>query len=111
MNINCKFVIDKTNTIADVDGLYRDNACIHISGVTNILSFYMIEKRFRITYDNHGSGGNTFIVQITSGHDICFGQPKRGLYYYDPTHDTSRRGTIMVNEASPKMSPATTPLL
>ena len=32
-----------------------------------------------------------------------------GLYYYDPTDDTSFRGTVMVNAASTRMLPATAP--
>ena len=72
MSIHCNAGIAKTKTIADVAGLDRDTAWIHPSGVTNIISLSMIEKRFRITYDNNGSGGNIFIVHISPGHDIRF---------------------------------------
>ena len=110
INIHCNAVIANTKTISDVAGLYGDTAWIHPSEVTNVLSLSMIEKRFRITYDNHGSGGNAFIIHISPGHDIRFRQYKRGLYYYDPTDYTSRLVTLMVNTASPRMLPATAPL-
>ena len=70
----------------------------------------MIEKRFCITYGNHISGANAFIIKIILGHYIYFRQSKRGMYYYDPTDSTSRRGTLMVNTASPSMLPDTAPL-
>ena len=81
ISIHCNAVIAKTKTIADVSGLDGDTAWIHPSGVTNVLSLNMIEKRFHITYDNHSSGGNAFIVHISPVHDICFRQSKMGLYY------------------------------
>ena len=80
MSIHCNSGISKTNTIADVADLDGDTASIHTSGVTKILSLYIISKRFRIKYYNHGSDGNTFIVHISPGNDIRFRQSKRGLY-------------------------------
>ena len=80
MNIHCNTGIDKTKTINGVDDLDRDTVCIHPSGLTKILSLSMIEKRFRITYDNHGSVRNAFIVHIGLGNGIHFRHSKRGLY-------------------------------
>ena len=70
MNTHCNAIIANTKTIADVDDLDGDTLWIHPSRVTNVLSLSMIEKFFRIRYDNHISGGNAFIVHITPGHDI-----------------------------------------
>ena len=70
----------------------------------------MIEKRFRITYDNKGSGRNKFIVHISTGYNIHFRQSKQGMYYYNFTEDTSCRVTVIINAASTRMLPATAPL-
>ena len=110
MSIHCNYGITNTKTIADVSGLDGDTLWIHPSGATSVISFFIVEKRLRIKYDNNGSVGNASIVHIGPGHGICFRQSKRGLYYYDPTDDTSLRGTIMVNTESPRMSPASAPL-
>ena len=105
LNIHCNSGISKTNTIADVSFLDVNTAWIHLSGLTNVLSFAMIEQCFSITYDNHGSGSNGFIVHISPFHNIRFRQSKRRTCYYDPTDDTSCHVTVMINTALQRCRP------
>jgi hypothetical protein len=68
------------NEVADFEG-FRREVCFSRNGMTNILSFSLVESEYNITY-----GGDAFIIhRAAKGYsDMVFKPHKCGLHVYDP---------------------------
>ena len=65
--------------------------------LTNILSFFQLQKKFHVTFDNKKD--DSFHVYLPNGKEIVFGPSENGIYCYDNNDKSFCFNTVKENES------------